>query len=75
VWIDGELNVTATVDGDLSNWAAFPFGLANEFDTTRTWLGELHLVALYARALTPDEIDQNWKAGPEGKTPRREGAE
>ena len=69
LWINGQLNATAAVPGDFSNWLAFPFGLANEFDATRTWLGQLHLVALYARALTPDEIDQNFKAGPEGNTP------
>ena len=75
IWLDGQLNTTASVPGDFSTWAPFPFGLANEIDATRTWLGELHLVALYARALTPDEVNQNWKAGPEGKTPRPEGAE
>ena len=70
LWINGQLNAEATVPGDFSNWLDFPFGLANEFDTARTWLGELHLVALYARALTAEEIARNWKAGPEGKTVR-----
>jgi len=75
VYINGQFNTMGTVPGDFSNWLAFPFGLANEFDATRTWLGQLHLVALYARALTAEEVERNWKAGPEGKTPRPERAE
>jgi len=75
LYLNGQFNAMATVPGDFSNWAPFPFGLANEFDATRTWLGQLHLVALYARALTAEEVEQNWKAGPEGKTPRPDGAE
>ena len=75
VYLNGQFNTMGTVPGDFSNWLAFPFGLANEFDTARTWLGQLHLVALYARALTPEEVEQNFKAGPEGKTPRPEKAE
>jgi hypothetical protein len=70
ITINGQLNAAASVPGDFGNWTAFPFGLANEFDTLRTWLGELHLVAIYSRALAPDEIAQNYRAGPEGKTPQ-----
>ena len=46
------------------------FALANELTFDRPWLGEFHLVALYARALSPTEVQQNLKAGPEGKTSR-----
>ena len=43
-------------------------GLADDLDQTH----QRHLVALYARALTPEEVARNWKAGPEGKTVRPE---
>ena len=30
---------------------------------SRAWLGTYHLVAIYQRALSPEEIQQNYKAG------------
>lgn len=57
-------------DGDLSTWdAAFVLALSNEIDylvpeSDRTWLGTLHLVAIYDRALDRDEVRRNFEAGP-----------
>jgi len=71
IYIDGVVRATATILGDLGNWdSPMPFALANELTFDRPWLGELHLVALYARALSPAEVAQNHKAGPGGKTPK-----
>ena len=51
------------ITGDFSNWDDdFRFALANEFGADRTWLGELHLVAIYNRALSPAEVSQNFEA-------------
>lgn len=53
----------------LLGWVDFPLVLVNE-DTANTdggdrpWLGELHLVAIYARALAASEVAQNFAAGP-----------
>jgi len=38
--------------------------VANEFGEERAWFGDLHLIALYGRALTSAEISQNYNAGP-----------
>ena len=52
------------IGGDFSNWnEGFYFGLANEFGgDDRTWLGEYHLVAIYNRALSQDEVFRNFEA-------------
>lgn len=53
------------IDGDLSNWdETFELGLADELNDGRPWLGEMHLAAIYDRAITEDEIVQNYAAGP-----------
>jgi hypothetical protein len=50
--------------GDLSNWAStYDLLFGNEVGLDRDWLGELHLVAIYDRALTQTEILQNFNAG------------
>jgi hypothetical protein len=52
------------VPGDFSNWDdGYRFGLGNEFTKNRPWQGELHLVAIYNRALGPAEVEQNYNAG------------
>ena len=53
--------------GDFSTWTTASdhrFALANEVElASRGWAGELHLVALYDRALSEAEILQNFAAG------------
>ncbi|MEZ6146084.1 MAG: LamG domain-containing protein [Planctomycetaceae bacterium] len=64
IYVNGESVANAKVDGDLSNWdEGYPLLLANESSGDRPWLGELHLVAIYDRALSPAEVMQNFKAG------------
>jgi PKD repeat protein len=64
IYVDGVQVVDGTVGGDFSNWSSsYRLGLANELAQDRPWLGELHLVAIYNRALTPDEVSQNYNAG------------
>ncbi|HRV94273.1 MAG TPA: cohesin domain-containing protein, partial [Anaerolineae bacterium] len=66
LYIDGVKTVSETVDGDFSNWDKnHRLALANEITRNRPWLGEYHLVALYSRALGPDEVAQNFAAGPD----------
>ena len=53
----------ATIGGDLSNWnSSYRFGLANELNSDRPWLGDLHLVAVYDRALSAEEVTFNFEA-------------
>jgi hypothetical protein len=53
--------------GDGSNWdMAYGFGLFNELSyptDVRTWLGDMFLVAVYSKNLTPAEITANYDAG------------
>lgn len=64
-FLDGAVDDASTRTGDFSGWdASHTFALANEITLDRTWLGEIHLVAVYDRALTPAEVMQNFLAGP-----------
>jgi hypothetical protein len=65
IYIDSVERASGAVGGDLSNWdQGYPLALANELTQDRPWLGEFHLVAVYARALTQAEVNQNFNAGP-----------
>lgn len=50
--------------------SAFHLQLGNEGTGDRPWLGRIHLVALYDRALSPEEIARNFRLGPD--PPRRD---
>jgi hypothetical protein len=64
IYVNGKARAQAQVAGDLANWSGdFRLALANELTGERPWRGELHLVAIYSRALTIDEIGQNLAAG------------
>ena len=64
VFVNGKRRVSKKVAGKLSGWnEGYRFALANELTGDRPWLGELHLVAIYSRALSAKEIQQNFKAG------------
>lgn len=55
------------ITGDLSNWdVSYGFGLFNELNyptDTRTWLGDIFLVAVYSKNLSITEIEQNYAEG------------
>jgi len=56
---------SARVHGDFSTWAnGLQLGLGDEFSGARNWLGEYYLVAVYARALSEQEVRLNHAAGP-----------
>ena len=64
VYVDGQPRAGLKIDGDLSNWdPAMRLALANEVTGDRVWRGDLHLVAVYAVALTPAEVAANYRAG------------
>jgi hypothetical protein len=67
IYLDGVEQASGSVGGDFSNWdVSYRLGLANELTGDRPWLGELHLVAIYDRALSGAEVSQNFEAGPGG---------
>lgn len=64
VYINGKQRGSNKVSGELSNWSdKFRLSLANELTGERPWLGELHLIAIYSRALSAQEVSQNFAAG------------
>ncbi|MBI1311699.1 DUF1592 domain-containing protein [bacterium] len=65
VYTDARPKVSTKIAGQFSNWDnGYRLALANELTGDRPWLGELHLVAIYNRALTSREIEQNFHSGP-----------
>ncbi len=65
LYIDGVQNLTFTRTGGTTMWdATYPIIVANEGTNNRAWLGELHLIAVYDRALDAGEVEQNFVAGP-----------
>ncbi len=64
VYVDGQPRAGQKIDGDLSNWEPDKrLALTNEVTGDRVWRGDLHLVAVYAVALTPAEVAANYRAG------------
>ncbi|KLU03798.1 putative signal peptide protein [Rhodopirellula islandica] len=64
-YVDGRQTASKKVSGTLANWDGdFPLVLVNERSLGRPWLGELHLVAIYSRALSGSDVSQNFRAGP-----------
>jgi len=58
LYLNGKLAGERKGMGDFSNWdGEMVFGLANEVTGDRPWLGTLHSVAIYDRALSAEEID------------------
>ena len=65
IYIDGVENRTSTRAGSMTSWDnTYPLVVANEATNDRAWLGELHLIAIYDRALEPNEVQQNFTVGP-----------
>ena len=72
IYIDGKRRANKQVGGSVSNWdEQFPLVLANERTGDRPWLGELHLVAIYSKALNEKDVLRNFQAGAKaGMDPR-----
>jgi hypothetical protein len=65
IYIDGVERATGTLAGSFANWNDnYPLALAGEVVGGRSWRGVYHLVAIYGRALTGEEVLQNYAAGP-----------
>jgi hypothetical protein len=65
LYIDGVEDQTFMRIGGLAQWDdTYRIIVANEGTNDRTWLGELHLIAVYDRALDAGEVEQNFIAGP-----------
>ncbi len=68
IFVDGKQVVSKKVGGTFGNWdAKYRLVLANEVTNDRPWLGDMHLVAIYDRALSAKEVQQNFAAGVQSK--------
>lgn len=64
LFVDGQPVGESTVGGRLANWdASHRLSLANEVTGDRPFLGTLHLVAIYDRPLSIQDVQQNFAAG------------
>jgi hypothetical protein len=63
LYVSGTVSASGTMSGNLGNWQGYKLGVGNEIGGGAPWLGELHLVAVYSRALTATEVTQNLLAG------------
>ena len=64
IYIDGNEVANGNIGGDCSTWDdSYNLALANELTNDRSWLGEIYLIAIYDRALTEPEVDQNFTEG------------
>ncbi|MEM7167828.1 MAG: LamG-like jellyroll fold domain-containing protein [Planctomycetota bacterium] len=68
LYFDGVEVADQVVAGTFANWGPYRLCLANEAEPTtggffRPWLGDLHLVAIYDRALSESEVLVNRNAG------------
>ena len=69
-FINGVSSAGTVIGGSLANWSSgFRLALVNEATGGSPWRGQLHLVAVYSRALTTDEIQQNYRIGPRPPQP------
>ena len=63
IYINGDEIVSGNREGDFSNWSSGYFlGISNEITGDHPWLGEFHLLAVYNRTLSRDEVLQNYEA-------------
>ncbi|MGH7451148.1 MAG: PKD domain-containing protein, partial [bacterium] len=76
LYLDGNEVSRRVIDGKFdSSWDAdFALALGNEPGWNggldgRAWLGSFHLVAIYSRALSPDEVKQNFDFGADANLP------
>ena len=64
LFLNGKQQAEKRVPGAMANWnGKYRLALANEFSSDRPWLGMFHLVAIYSRDLSVEEVAQHFKAG------------
>jgi hypothetical protein len=71
LYIDGvQQPETVALAGDYGNWDATElFSIGNMVGLDKPFIGEVYLVAVYNRALSGAEVQQNYQAGPSGAPP------
>jgi hypothetical protein len=60
IYINGIEVSSGTRSGDFSNWNDYLLALGNEVTGDRPWLGEFYLLAIFNRAFSSNEVEQNY---------------
>lgn len=64
IYVDGQLTVDETIQGDMLNWQDDNvFVLGNEVTNNRLWRGVFKMVAIHNVALNGAQVAQNFEAG------------
>ena len=63
IYVNGNEVLSASSSGDFKDWANYRLVLGNELTGSRAWSGTFFLVAVYSKALSSDELKQNFTAG------------
>ncbi len=64
IYVNGSVVYNGARSGIIRGWnSGYGFAFGDEFDGDRSWLGTIFQVALYNRALTAPEVNQNLQAG------------
>jgi hypothetical protein len=67
LYVDGVERAAGRIPGELPACSVPPqIHLGVGLGGDHPWRGEIHLVAVYSRALAPDDVKRNFKAGLEG---------
>lgn len=70
IYVNNEVAANGIVAGDFSDWRGTSrLTVGNDSAGQQPWLGELHLLALYCRALDSSDVRRNFLAGPTYKPP------
>ena len=64
IFVDGALAASGEIPGATSLWEKTTVFLGNEPKNSQPWLGTFYLFAIYGRDLSPQEVGQNFRAGP-----------
>jgi hypothetical protein len=76
LYVDGRSVHAQALPGDFSNWSrGYRLLACPDDEYKKTWDGQMHLMAIYARALTEDEVKKNHRLGPDGKGTEKETGE
>ena len=61
-YLDGKLVQRVAMETNFSQWQKYPLLFGSDADGSRAWNGVLEGIAIYKRALGPDEVEQNCTA-------------
>ncbi|MEM7011025.1 MAG: LamG-like jellyroll fold domain-containing protein [Verrucomicrobiota bacterium] len=69
LFLNGKQSAEGNAGGDLGNWdRGYRLAIGNEMSGDRQWLGKMHHIAIYSRALSPGEAADHFEAGAGAKT-------